>query len=471
MNENLISVIIPCQNGINYLKEAIDSVKRQEMNTEIIVIDDGSTDGTAHLAKQCGARVYSIAHSGLSVARNVGLKNAKGGFILFLDHDDVMNDNALKTLYDELVSDDALDYTQGKLVDFISPELPQDEKAKLKPRKEPYGGVLPGAFLFRKSIFEAIGGFDESLQTGQGVDFLLRCDNANGGGDLRLKSLILSQRCADSTPQIWAGQCKAKKTKTTPQSSAQNSWQKSQNNPLISIIIPVKNGANYIKEAIDSIKNQNVVTQIIVVDDGSTDNTADIAQNLGCIVIKHERNKGQVIAKNTALKYIDSNGGGEFVMFCDHDDLLTPNTLQTMLKEFEIDSELMAVMTKTKDFISPEIPTIEKQKIIIKPEPYFGCLGSCALIKKQVFEIIGLFDESIMAGEIIDWQSKMDSHNLKIKKLDFVSALRRIHLTNFGKTHKQKEFKDYAALLKNRIKSKANSTNADIIGGGGIDTI
>lgn len=182
MNENLISVIIPCQNGTNYLKEAIDSVKRQEMNTEIIVVDDGSTDGTAHLAKQCGARVYSIAHSGLSAARNVGLKNAKGGFILFLDHDDVMSDNALKMLYDELVSDDALGYTQGKLVDFISPELPQDEKAKLKPRKEPYGGVLPGAFLFRKSVFEAMGGFDESLQTGQGVDFLLRCDNANGGG-------------------------------------------------------------------------------------------------------------------------------------------------------------------------------------------------------------------------------------------------------------------------------------------------
>lgn len=469
MNENLISVIIPCKNGTNYLKEAIDSVKRQKMNTEIIVVDDGSTDGTAHLAKQCGARVYSIAHSGLSAARNVGLKNAKGGFILFLDHDDVMSDNALKTLYDELVSDDAFDYTQGKLLDFISPELPQNEKAKLKPRKESYGGLLTGAFLFRKSVFEAIGGFDESLQTGQGVDFLLRCDNTNGGGGLRLKSLILSQRCADSTPQIWAGQCKAKKTKTTPQSSAQKSWQKSQNNLLISIIIPVKNGENYIKEAIDSIKNQEVETQIIVVDDGSTDNTADIAQNLGCIVIKHECNKGQVIAKNTALRYIDSNGGGEFVMFCDHDDLLTPNALQTMLKEFEIDDELMAVLAKSKDFVSPEIPQETQEKTLIKKEPYFGRIGSCALIKRQVFEIIGLFDEQVMAGEAIEWHSKMEKHNLKIKKLDFVSTLRRIHLTNFGKTHKQKEFKDYVTLLKNKIKNKSTSANAIIydMGGGG----
>ena len=65
MND-LISVIIPCQNGTNYIKEAIDSVKKQNMNTEIIVIDDGSTDNTAEFAKNCGATVYSIPHSGLS---------------------------------------------------------------------------------------------------------------------------------------------------------------------------------------------------------------------------------------------------------------------------------------------------------------------------------------------------------------------------------------------------------------------
>ena len=238
------------------------------------------------------------------------------------------------------------------------------------------------------------------------------------------------------------------------------------NQNLISVIIPCQNGTNYLKEAIDSVKRQEMNTEIIVVDDGSTDSTAEIAQNLGCIVIKHERNKGQVVAKNTALKYMTKNGGGKFVMFCDHDDLLEANTLQTMVKEFERDSKLMAVMAKSKDFISPEIPKEIQVKQSIKVEPYFGRLGSCVLIKRKVFDIIGLFDESVIAGEVIDWQSKMDNNNLKIKKIDFVSALRRIHLTNFGKTHRKTEFKDYATLLKNRIK-KTKSTNADIIGGGG----
>lgn len=469
MNQNLISVIIPCQNGTNYLKEAIDSVKRQEMNTEIIVVDDGSTDDTANLARKCGVRVYSIQHSGSSVARNFGLKNAKGDFVLFLDHDDVMTENALKTLYNELMSDISLGFVQGKLQDFISPELDNDDKKSLSPRKEPYGGTLAGAFLFKKSIFDIVGGFDENLKTGENVEFILRLNNTNGGGESKLKRLILSQLCAASIKQIRVGQCKNKKIKTTPQSYEQKSWQESQSEYIVSVIIPVKNGENYIKEAIDSIKNQYRATQIIVVDDGSTDNTAEIAKSLGCIVIKHKHNKGQVVAKNTALKYMAENGGGKFVMFCDHDDLLEANALQTMVKEFEKDSKLMAVMAKSKDFISPEIPKEVQVKQSIKSEPYFGRLGSCVLIKKQVFDIIGLFDESVIAGEIIDWQSKMDNNNLKIKKIDFVSALRRIHLTNFGKTHRKTEFKDYATLLKNRIK-KTKSINTDIMGGG-VDTL
>ena len=68
---------------------------------------------------------------------------------------------------------------------------------------------------------------------------------------------------------------------------------------LISVIIPVKNGSNYLREAIDSLKKQDVPFQIIVVDDGSTDDTAAIASSCGCEVVSHPFCKGQVAAKNT----------------------------------------------------------------------------------------------------------------------------------------------------------------------------
>ena len=73
--------------------------------------------------------------------------------------------------------------------------------------------------------------------------------------------------------------------------------------PLISIIIPVKNGANYIKQALEAIHRQNVNKEIIIVDDGSTDDTADIARNYDCTIIKNEISQGPVKAKNVALQF------------------------------------------------------------------------------------------------------------------------------------------------------------------------
>ena len=177
MND-LISIIIACRNGVNYVKEAIDSIKAQNMNTEIIVVDDGSTDNTAEYAKSCGATVYSIEHSGPSAARNVALQHMHGDYVMFLDHDDVLTDGALRTLYDALVQNPDIDYTQGKLQDFISPDLTDEEKKQLAPRPGTYGGLLTGAYLISKRVLEFVPNFNENLKTGETVDFLLRVEGA-----------------------------------------------------------------------------------------------------------------------------------------------------------------------------------------------------------------------------------------------------------------------------------------------------
>ena len=94
----------------------------------------------------------------------------------------------------------------------------------------------------------------------------------------------------------------------------------------------------------------------------------------------------------------------------------------------------------------------EKTRTLIKKEPYYGLFTGAVLIRKSVFEKIGLFNDSVTAGEIIDWQSKMCANHLKIKKLDFVATNRRIHSSNFGKTQQKTEFKDYAALLRAKLR-------------------
>lgn len=218
--------------------------------------------------------------------------------------------------------------------------------------------------------------------------------------------------------------------------------------PLISIIIPVKNGANYLAEALSAIQSQNVNMEIIIVDDASSDNTAQLAKNFGCVLLQHPISKGSTIAKNTALKI----ARGKYIMFHDHDDVMKQNVLVTMLKELEDNAEIFAVMAQLEDFFSPELAEEERKKIVIKSAPYFGLFSGAILMKKEIFERIGLFNENIQAGEILDWTSKMNAAGLYIKKLNFTAANRRIHNSNFGRTNKEKEYKDYAAILRSKIK-------------------
>ena len=202
----------------------------------------------------------------------------------------------------------------------------------------------------------------------------------------------------------------------------------------------------YINQAIEGIKAQSMNVEIIVVDDCSTDNTVEIAESYGCKVIKHEKSKGQAAGKNSGLKVAE----GKYILFHDHDDIMREGALKRLYDEFEPD--IYAVEAKVQDWYSPDLSEEERAKTSIKPEPYFGLFTGAILIKKEFFDKIGLFNESVYTGEIIEWQTKMDSYGFKIKKIDFVSTNRRIHSANFGKTHQNTEFKNYAAILRAKLK-------------------
>lgn len=95
-----VSVIIPVHNGERYLGEAIASVRRQSVSPiEIVIVDDGSTDGTAALADALGSDIRLIRqpHSGVTVSRNRGIRAARGDLIAFLDCDDMWTDDKLAT--------------------------------------------------------------------------------------------------------------------------------------------------------------------------------------------------------------------------------------------------------------------------------------------------------------------------------------------------------------------------------------
>lgn len=122
-----ISLIIPMYNVEEYLEECLDSVVNQDYgieNIEVILIDDGSSDGTLEIAKKY-VRKYGFIllinsqNSGQAISRNNGIKKASGEYIAFLDSDDMLSKNNLSSLYEEAVRTDA-DIVVARLNSFDS---------------------------------------------------------------------------------------------------------------------------------------------------------------------------------------------------------------------------------------------------------------------------------------------------------------------------------------------------------------
>lgn len=111
--ETQISVIVPVYNGETYLEACIESIKNQTYpNLEIIIVNDGSTDGTAGICSKLqdayeNVHIITMRDEGVSAARNAGIEAAKGDFLTFVDADDRLKPQMIRMLYDCIVSTDS----------------------------------------------------------------------------------------------------------------------------------------------------------------------------------------------------------------------------------------------------------------------------------------------------------------------------------------------------------------------------
>lgn len=172
----LVSVIVPVFNGGNFLAESIGSIRAQNYDPlEIIIVDDGSTDGSALITSTLGKDIHYIYQSnkGVASARNTGLNNSSGVVIAFLDQDDVWPMNKLSSQVPFLMEQPEIDIVMGKTRLFG--EL---SRLKYQDRFERLNYVVDHSFLgsgvIRKSVFEIIGFFDTTLKTGDDIDWMLR---------------------------------------------------------------------------------------------------------------------------------------------------------------------------------------------------------------------------------------------------------------------------------------------------------
>lgn len=177
----LVSVVIPCHEQAAFLPEALSSVRRQRDPVEVLVVDDGSRDATARVAAEAGVACLRQPHRGPSAARNLGLRESRGGYIVFLDADDRLLPGALELGSGCLHAAPAAAFAAGHYREISVDGSPRPPVPQRRLGPDPYEELLRGnsivmhaAVMYRRGPLTEIGGFDESLTACEDYDVFLR---------------------------------------------------------------------------------------------------------------------------------------------------------------------------------------------------------------------------------------------------------------------------------------------------------
>jgi glycosyltransferase involved in cell wall biosynthesis len=199
----LVSIVIPCRNGAQWLAEAIESCLGQSWTThEIIVVDNGSSDRSLAVARQYEPAVVTLQchQPGASAARNIGLQRARGDFIQFLDADDVLDHDKIEAQLERLVSGPPGAVATGAWARFqASPHeavfAAEPVSADLAPEEFLIsswhgGGMMPSfAWLTPRAVIDRAGPWNERLSLNDDGEFFCRVVLASSGivfcGDAR----------------------------------------------------------------------------------------------------------------------------------------------------------------------------------------------------------------------------------------------------------------------------------------------
>jgi len=227
-------------------------------------------------------------------------------------------------------------------------------------------------------------------------------------------------------------------------------------NGLVSIIVPVYNGERFLAQALDSIFAQDYrPIEVIVVDDGSEDRSAEIARSFREARYLCQPNSGLAAARNAGIE----KARGEFIAFLDADDLMLPNKLSAQVHYLRQHPEVGCVLCRQKIFLEPNTPV----PAWLKPDPVFGDPGGIvpqsALIRRTAIQSAGGFDPTYRIAVGMEWLGRLRDAGVKTAVTPEVLMLRRIHESNL--THQNRQLREELLRgLKGKIDRKRASRPA-----------
>ncbi|KAB7732667.1 glycosyltransferase [Rudanella paleaurantiibacter] len=224
--------------------------------------------------------------------------------------------------------------------------------------------------------------------------------------------------------------------------------------PTVSVIIPAYNAGRYVVECLESVLTQTrLPTEVIVINDGSTDDTLEWLLPFADRVWLHSReNRGVCQTLNEAIGY----ASGNLIAFIDADDRWEPHKLARQLEYMAQNPALDACFSYIKQFVSPDLPAPVRASIACPAEAQPGWSKITLLIRRDAFARTGLFDPAYHTGDFIEWFTRAKHVGLCYAMLPDVLAHRRLHRNGLAsQTQHQHEFAQILKAHLERQKTKA----------------
>lgn len=424
-----VSVVIPCFNHAQYLHESVGSVIAQSFQDfEIIIVDDGSTDETVTVANDLiqanpdiQIRLISQPNSGQpAIARNRGISEAIGEYILPLDADDRISGDMLKECVSLLDSrsDIGIVYTDRQdFGDSCETVIAQDyDFLALR-----YANQISYCALFRRNIWLQVGGYKTNVKGCEDWDFWVAAglggyrghripkplfeyrNNPSGvyqdflaNQSIRWAQIVFNNNPAYSQVDILRAEALLGKTLKS---------EKHLKKPLISIVIPSYNHGTFLVEALQSLADQTYQNwECIVVDDGSTDNTQLIVQELieyyssRSIQVLKQENSGVVQARRNGIQ----KSRGEYILFLDSDDKIHPQFLEDASLLLSIYSDVGFVYTNL-EYFGAKVGLVNYGTFNLTEFLENNQATISSLFRRQAYEEAGGFKDEMEEG-LEDWE-------------------------------------------------------------------
>ena len=447
-----LSVIIPVFNNGEELRRAIASVLEQpevkngQITVEIILVNDASAPSCVALLESLAASVpETVMHhheknQGPAAARNTGIRLAKGELISFIDGDDEWAPDKLTLLLPHL-QDASIMVASGRIQYIFDEGLPKSEM-QFETTDNLLSHVHLGASLVKREVFDKGLLFESRFRFSEDVNWWLQLREHQFGIVIIEEPTLLyhihgKNMSLDKTPvelnllSVLQASLSRRRGGQIAQPLPQlNDFRRIQQ-PLVSIVIPLFNGEDFIARALNSIKAQSYSNwEVFVVDDGSSDKGADlVAAQYPHVCLIRQVNAGQAAARNRGIKAAK----GKYIAFLDQDDEWLPEKLALQvhaLNQNPYTSFVTCNQTHHSEKDVKTLPAHMRQALQLLNDIHRSMVPSALVVRKHALDMVGGFDVALRAGDDMDFLLKLRHAGYQELNVEHLLLRKWLHDTN-----------------------------------------